>query len=121
MWYQKAANAGDATAMYKLAVCYEEGRGVTKEQETADEWFEAAARKGEERAIKREVHRLIEDEMLSYVTYLELEWCKKIAASGDVKVMRFLAEFYNSPGPDQDFHEATKWYKKAAEAGDTDE
>ncbi|MBQ2629204.1 MAG: sel1 repeat family protein, partial [Kiritimatiellae bacterium] len=36
---RKAAEAGDAEAMYKLGLCYKEGKGVKKNGSEAANWF----------------------------------------------------------------------------------
>jgi hypothetical protein len=41
-WYQKAADAGDAYAMYKVAHCYENGEGVDSDEDLYIEWLEKA-------------------------------------------------------------------------------
>ena len=50
-WYRKAAEAGEARAMYNLGKCYEDGKGgLTKDTYKAVEWYQKAAevRCGEE-------------------------------------------------------------------------
>jgi TPR repeat protein len=41
-WYQKAADAGDAYAMYEVAHCYENGEGVDSDEDLYIEWLEKA-------------------------------------------------------------------------------
>ncbi|MEF3075701.1 SEL1-like repeat protein [Methylobacter sp. Wu1] len=41
-WYEKAAENGVAEAQYRLACCYESGRGVEINIKLADKWFESA-------------------------------------------------------------------------------
>jgi TPR repeat protein len=45
-WYEKAAAAGDATAMHKLGLLFEEGQGVAQDYAAARGWYEKAAAKG---------------------------------------------------------------------------
>lgn len=42
IWYEKAADAGSAEAMYYIGDMYEEGHGVAKDQEKANEWYRRA-------------------------------------------------------------------------------
>jgi hypothetical protein len=37
-WYLKKAEAGDADAQYNLAICYDEGKGTTKDEQKAAHW-----------------------------------------------------------------------------------
>jgi uncharacterized protein len=41
--YQKAADQGDANAQYNLALCYEDGIGVEKDDKKAVELYQKAA------------------------------------------------------------------------------
>ena len=54
-WYQKAAEAGDATAMLYLGACYEEGvrRVLMKDTSKAVEWYRKAAKAGISEAAER--------------------------------------------------------------------
>jgi TPR repeat protein len=45
-WYQKAAEAGNAEAMYRLVVAYRDGEGVAKDPAQARRWFQKAAEAG---------------------------------------------------------------------------
>ena len=48
---ENAAAKGDASAMYKLGVLYENGSGVTKDYAKAREWYEKGAAKGDTDAM----------------------------------------------------------------------
>ena len=53
-WYKKAAEAGNAYAMYDLGNCYEYGKGgLTKDEAKAVEWYQKAAKRGSSEAVKR--------------------------------------------------------------------
>jgi TPR repeat protein len=52
-WFQKAADLGNAAAMYNIAILYEEGRGVKKDAQEAARWMESALRAGSEVARKQ--------------------------------------------------------------------
>ena len=45
-WFRKAAEQGNAGAMYELGNCYEWGIGVTQDQGQADAWYRKAAENG---------------------------------------------------------------------------
>ncbi|HIU33505.1 MAG TPA: sel1 repeat family protein, partial [Candidatus Pullichristensenella excrementigallinarum] len=61
-WYQKAADAGNATAMSNLGYCYENGYGVEQNYEMALEWYQKALNAGKDtsEAIAR-VEELLSD------------------------------------------------------------
>ena len=44
--YRKAAEQGDASAQYKLGVCYDSGEGVAKDEMEAVKWWRKAAEQG---------------------------------------------------------------------------
>ena len=45
-WYTKAAERGYTAAMFNLAIAYDEGLGVEKDQSIANSWYRKAADKG---------------------------------------------------------------------------
>ena len=45
-WYRKAAEAGNALAMYNLGWMYEYGRGVPQDEKQVVEWYRKAAEAG---------------------------------------------------------------------------
>ena len=53
VWFQKAANQGNAMAQYQLGVCLENGIGVVKDEREAIEWYKKAAELGHEEARER--------------------------------------------------------------------
>lgn len=46
-WYLKKAQAGDADAQYNLAICYDEGKGTSKDEKQAAHWYAQAAEQGD--------------------------------------------------------------------------
>jgi len=50
-WYRKAAERGYTAAMYSLAVSYDEGDGLDKDQSMANYWYRQAARQGQKSAM----------------------------------------------------------------------
>jgi TPR repeat protein len=49
-WYTKAADQGDTSAQYNLALMYEEGDGTAKDVVSAYMWYSLAAAEGDEDA-----------------------------------------------------------------------
>ena len=45
-WYTKAAERGYTAAVFNLAIAYDEGQGVEKDQSAANAWYRKAADKG---------------------------------------------------------------------------
>lgn len=52
-WYKKAADLGNAQALYNIAWFYDRGRGVKKDAQEAARWMESALRAGSEFARKQ--------------------------------------------------------------------
>jgi uncharacterized protein len=50
-WFEKAADKGDAGAMFNLGRLYANGYGVAKDYDKAREWYEKAADKDEAGAM----------------------------------------------------------------------
>jgi TPR repeat protein len=120
-WHEKAALAGDSTAMNRLGVMHERGRGgLTQDYVKAREWYEKAAAAGDTIALSnigilysngRGVPRDFEKAR---------EWYEKAAAVGEHTGMRNLAMLYTSGrGVPRDYAKAREWLEKAAELGDS--
>ncbi len=52
-FFRKAAEGGDAIALYNLGWAYEQGLGVPANRQQAIEWYSKAAGKGDVLSIKR--------------------------------------------------------------------
>ena len=50
-WYQKAAERGYTAAMFNLAVSYDDGEGIEKDQAQANHWYRKAAANGRTSAM----------------------------------------------------------------------
>lgn len=46
-WFRKAAMQGHADAQYALGMCYEDGNGVTEDEDKAAKWYRKAAEQGQ--------------------------------------------------------------------------
>lgn len=49
-WYLKAAEQGNATAMFNVGNCYAHGYGIPQDDEQAAEWYQKAVRHGNKKA-----------------------------------------------------------------------
>ena len=123
-WYHKAADAGNATALYNIAVYYAYGFGGLKaDKAAAVEWYRKAANAGNLDAMNmmgRYYHEgwggLKQDKAAA------LEWFRKAADAGDSAALYNLAGYYEdgSGGLKADKAAALEWYCKAADAGNAD-
>jgi hypothetical protein len=50
--FQRAADAGDAQAMYNLGICFQLGTGVVKDEKQVVDWFRKAAVAGDALAMR---------------------------------------------------------------------
>jgi TPR repeat protein len=104
-WYRLAAEQGLVNAEENLGVLYDLGRGVPKDFAQAAKWWRKAAEQGDAKAQVRLGDRY------------GRETCRvmaEIAASTKESIHQCLIE----QGVPQDYAEAVKWYRMAAEQGD---
>ena len=95
-WYRKAAEQGDADAQYKLGLCYQDGRGVGKDEGEAEKWQDKA----------REIWRK------------NAEDAPVVSDAEDAETSFNLGmNYYRGEGVPQDYIEAIKWFRKAADQG----
>ena len=119
-WYQKAAEAGDTTAMVNLGVSYKTGDGVDKDPAKAIEWYQEAAEAGDTTAMRFLGVSYKTGDGVDKDPAKAIEWYQKAAEAGDTTAMVNLGVSYKTgDGVDKDPAKAIEWYQKAAEAGDT--
>lgn len=116
-----AADGGDATAAYEVAVRYSDGRGVSQNLHEAAAWFERAARGGVTPAIFR-LGGLYEK---GIGVKKDLARARKLyiaaAERGSAKAMHNLAVLYAEGGDAKpDYPNAIQWFTKAAARGVAD-
>lgn len=109
-WFEKAANQGNANAQYKLGYCYENGKGVAKDESKALSWYMKAGKQDHLNALT-----VIADYVYkNRITKDKVYWCEKGAKLGILKAQYLLAEcYYNGKGVKQNSNTALEWYKKA--------
>ncbi|KAH3764274.1 sel1 repeat family protein [Pelomyxa schiedti] len=117
--YQRAADAGDTTAMYNLAVCYDNGDGVEKDTQKAVTLYQRAADAGNTSAMcnlgvgyENGYGKDIKKTVTLY---------KRAADAGHATAMYNLAVCYeHGIGVDTDIGMAVTLWQRAADAGDSD-
>jgi TPR repeat protein len=138
-WYRKAAEQGNAIAQNNLGIRYRNGNGVQKSKEEAVNWYRKAARQGYGSAMFNlgaayyNGDGVSIDDSISYAWFLSAK--EKGSSSAVDAVAR--AESELTPGKQnaglvalgemyelgadlpQDFRESAKWYRKAAERGNS--
>jgi TPR repeat protein len=110
-WYRRAADRGNPSAMFNLARFYAGGRGgLTKDEAEAAKWYLRAADRGNARA------------MYSLALYVESGRGGPATDHVETAEIRSLGNFEkNGLGEQARNHaEATRWMRRAAEAGDQD-
>jgi TPR repeat protein len=90
-WYKQAADKGYAAAQYRLAICYDRGKGVVRNKEEANKWYAAAA---------------AQDEKYALVSYDRT----KAAEEGDIVAQNELGEECYENG---DYLQAEMWWLRA--------
>ena len=117
-YFQRGAQAGDASAEFQLAVLYAKGEGVTQDYATSATWFRAAANQGVARAqydlgVVYERGRGVSVDLTEAAN-----WYLKAAQAGYPLAQYNLAVCYvKGQGLHQDLNEAVLWYHRAAAQG----
>ena len=138
-WVRKAADEGFANAQYKLGQMYDKGQGVTRNQEESVRWFRKAAEQGHSNALFDIAYCYEHGEGVQQDCKEAVKWYRKAAEKGNESASRALERlnaeelkqlqamfekgehyYYGRNGMRQDYIEAEKWYRKAAELGHVD-
>ena len=98
-WYRLAADQGIAVAQYNLGGMYATGRGVPQDYGEAVRWYRLAADQGFSSS--------------SVASSSAWRWRSIAAAQYNLGGM-----YYNGRGVPQDYGEAVRWYRLAADQGD---
>jgi len=115
----QAAWAGNAEAMYAMALLHLSGQGVASNPTEAFRWCNRAAKAGLPEA-KGLLAALSEEELPSAANLAKaMDFYREAALAGDAEASFALGSLLSKglAGP-PDFTEARKWYAKAAAAGD---
>lgn len=109
---------GHPRSMNMLGLCYEYGKGVSKDEVEANKWYLKAAEAGEAMAMT--------NLGINYATGIgttqdaseAVRWFRQAADAGDARGMWNLGLAYSmGAGFPKDEIEAAKWYRRAAELG----
>lgn len=113
------AEQGDGDAQYKLATCYDMGRGgITQNYQEALKWYRKAANQGIAGA-QANLGRMYDDGKGVPKNYQEaVKWYKMASDNGDAVGQNNLGVMYASgTGVSLNNTEAAMWYRKSAEQG----
>ena len=116
--YRAAATVGDAVAQYKLARCYENGRGVEPDFAAARKWYEKAAKQGNADAQHALATIYAYGMQVAQDYDVAIKWYRKAADQGHCESEYQMGMNYAyGVGVEPDQAEARKWYRKAAAQG----
>lgn len=115
------AARGNASAMYNLAIAYDEGDGVPTNDTLARQWYTKAAAKGHAKAMYNLAIMYDEGEGTPEDNAKAILWYTKAANAGSYKAAYNLAiMFKTGEGTDKDLEAAAYWYGVAALSKDAD-
>ncbi len=109
--YERAARYGHAEAQYRIAVMYEEGRGVLKDEKKAASWYGQAAANGHADAQ----YHFAEYEFDKAIFWQEESKRKESGAEGKSKQEESVRRAEDLGKYKQRLSSAVSWYNKAAE------
>jgi TPR repeat protein len=116
--FTEGAKAGNADALYYLALCYDFGRGADVDHEKAVELYLQAANKGQTEAMYNLAVSYDTGEGVEQDHVKAFGWYVKAAEGGDTDAMYNLAiSYYNGEGTAKNIIKAKEWMRKAADAG----
>ena len=109
-----AAEKGHTSAMYNLALNYEDGNGVAKDYQEAAKWYRMAAEKGYASAMYRMGEMYAEGNGVAKDGQEAVKWYRMAAEAGSLVASREIGNMYQiGLYVKQDYEEAKKWYAKA--------
>lgn len=119
LWYELAAEAGNADAMVGLGDMYDSGYGVPQDYFKAREWFEKAAARSNRVAMFLLGTLYNRGNGVPQDYRKARQWYEKAAVAGDGFAMIDLGEMYfEGNGVAQDAGKARQWFQKAADGDD---
>jgi localization factor PodJL len=120
-WLERAANAGDAMAAYRLGTLYERGRGVPVDAAKAIQLYGIAAKQGNRKAMHNLAVAFANGTGVPKNLQQAADWFTKAAQLGLSDSQFNLAVLYErGMGVPQSLADAYKWYAIAAAQGDSE-
>ena len=121
-WYRKAAENGNATAQFKLALCYSRGEGVEEDGEVAAQWMLKAAEQGADAEAQWYMGRFYQDGKGVELNPTEaVKWFARSAKKNWPRAKHSLALCYwRGDGIQKDEAKAERLLEEAAESGNAD-
>ena len=117
-YYLKAAEAGDATAMFCVGYDYGNGEGAIKDYQKALEWYQKAADAGEISALNNIAVMYADGDGVEKDVVKAFDLYLKAAEGGDEMAMKNVAQKYaDGEGTEKNMGKAIEWATKSAEAG----
>lgn len=115
-WAKKAAEQGDGAGLWTLALAYEHGRGVAKNEEAAIEYYERGAEAGHARSLNSLGCYYIRGDMVEQNMKYGFEMVLRASLLGDGEAMVNLGRCYQfGNGCMGNMKKAIVWYKKSLE------
>ncbi|XP_075712319.1 death ligand signal enhancer [Rhinoderma darwinii] len=113
--FRESAEAGYSKAQYNTAVCYEKGKGVSKDVAKAADLYHLAARGGHQQAKYRYARCLLNAKPED--TLLAVQMLQEAAQAGVKEAQAYLGVFYSKES-NFDPQKAARYFWMAAENGD---
>jgi TPR repeat protein len=115
-YHTKAAELGNADAMFELYVLYSTGTGVKKDNKVAIEWCQKAAEKGQPRACSNMAGFYATGNGVPKDMDLSVEWYDRASKAGNGKASATLGVMYKMGAEiPKDNKKAEKYFKIAEE------
>lgn len=117
-YYQMAVEQDNVSAMNNLAVCYEYGQGIEKDEKDAFKLYKRAAEAGDDVA-QNNLAICYENGIGTIADFSQsLIWSKKAAENKNLAATRKLArKYFEGIDIEKDIETATHWYIQLAEIG----
>jgi hypothetical protein len=116
--WKEAADRGLPEGMILVAGCYEDGKGVAKDQAEAVKLYRKAAEQGNSAAQRSLGCCYVHAEGVAEDQVEAMKWFRTAAEQGNVDAQHRIGVLYaQGEGGSNDYLEAVKWYRKAAEQG----
>ncbi|XP_075066111.1 death ligand signal enhancer [Mixophyes fleayi] len=114
-FFRESAESGYSKAQYNTAVCYEKGRGVTKDMTKAAEYYFLAAKGGHQQAKYRYARHLLMSKPED--TQSAVQMLQEAAQAGLKEAQAYLGVYYSKESH-FDPQKAVRYFWMAAENGD---